>query len=259
MSVITAVILGLVQALGEFLPISSSAHLVLVPYFGAQSYQGVAFDTALHLATLLALITYFWRDLLSLTRAGLTAPRSDNGRLFWYIGLATVPAGLAGFLLQDTVETHFRSPLLIAAMLVIFACVLMYADKRKPALKRTVFALGPMMLIGCAQALALMPGVSRSGVTISAALLLGFGRAAGARISFLLSIPVIAGAAVLEFKDMPAANIDAPLAAGFLTALICGFLVIKFLMKFIQGHNFDVFVYYRWALGAAIIALYFGR
>jgi len=129
----------------------------------------------------------------------------------------------------------------------------------KPPSHKEIFTLGAMLLIGCAQALAIMPGVSRSGITITAALLLGFGRAKSAKISFLLSIPIITGAAVLKLKDIALADINAPLVAGFLTAMVFGWLVIKFLMKYIQTRSFDIFVWYRWALGAVIIALYFAR
>jgi len=261
MTILTAIILGLIQALGEFLPISSSAHLALFPYVVGEVYQGITFDVALHLATLIAVIAYFWRDLFNLARAGLTRPKTDDGRLFWYIGIATVPAAVFGYFARHAAEEAFRSPLLIALMLVIFAGVLMFADKynARRAEKKQVFTLAAMLLIGMAQALAVMPGVSRSGITISMALLLGYGRAAGARVSFLLSIPIIAGAAVLKLRHITLADIDTAFAAGFLTALVGGWLAIKFLMKYIQTHNFNIFVYYRWALGAAIIALYLLR
>jgi undecaprenyl-diphosphatase len=259
LSVCDAAFLGLIQALGEFLPVSSSAHLALFSFFTGGAYQGVTYDVALHFATLIAVIAYFWKDLLHLTVAGLSGPGIGEGRLFWYIGLATAPAAMAGFLFEEEAENIFRSPLLIAFMLAAFACLLLYADKRsaKRADKRTVFGLAPMLLIGCAQALALMPGVSRSGVTITAALLLGFGRGESARVSFLLAIPVIAGAVILKLRHINAADINAAFAAGFVTALICGWLVIKFLMKYIQTRGFGIFVYYRWVLAAAIAATYF--
>ncbi len=256
-----AVFLGILQALGEFLPISSSAHLALFPFFSGGVYQGLTYDVALHLATLIAVCAYFWKDLLKLVLNGLSKPKSEEGRQFWFIGLATIPAALAGYFLQDAAENVFRSPLMIAVMLMLFALFLFLADRYNSKLKsyKTYFPLAALMLIGCAQALAIMPGVSRSGATITAALLLGFSRAAGARISFLLSIPIIAGAAVLKLKDISLSEIDAPFMAGFFAAMICGWLVIKFLMKYIQSHSFDIFVYYRWVLGIVIIALYFLR
>ena len=259
MTVLQAIFLGVLQAAGEFLPISSSAHLALYSFFSGGVYQGLAFDVALHLATLMAVIAYFWKDIFNLTRAGLTRHKTDDGKLFWYIGLATVPAALFGYFAHDAAEHVFRNPLMIAAMLIIFAAALMFADRfnAKKQNRKEIFTLGIMMFIGCAQALAVMPGVSRSGVTITAALLLGFGRAQSARISFLLSIPMIAGAAVLELRHTAPADINAPLIAGFLAAMTGGWLVIKFLMKYIQTRNFDIFVWYRWALGAVITALYF--
>ena len=253
MTITTAIILGLLQALGEFLPISSSAHLVLFSFFTDGNYQGLTFDVLLHLATLIAVCAYFWKDLLVLTKKGLTEPKSEDGRLFWYIGLATVPAAVAGYFLEDLAENTFRAPWLLALTLIIFAILLFIADRKGKQNIKANLSLKIMLLIGCAQALALVPGVSRSGITITAALFLGLTRSLGAKISFLLSMPIIAGAAVLKISHLSLSQIDAPLIAGFLSALTCGFLVIKFLMKYIQKHNFDIFVYYRIALGLLIL------
>jgi undecaprenyl-diphosphatase len=197
----------------------------------------------LHLATLFAVVLYFRADLFCLCKAGFLAPKSADGRLFWLIGLATLPAAAAGYLFEDAAENIFRNPLLIAAALMIFALFLYQAD-RKADKTSSARALSwrVMLIIGFAQALAIMPGVSR---------------VEGARISFLLSIPIIFGAAVLQLKDISAQQLNAPLFAGFAAAFIVGWLVIKFLMKYIQSHNFNIFVYYRLALGALIIALYF--
>ena len=253
----TAFLLGLIQALGEFLPISSSAHLALWPFFAGTVYQGLTFDVLLHLATLIAVIAYFYKDLISLAKQGLTAPKSEEGRLFWFIGLATIPAALAGYFLDDLAENTFRNPLLIAGTLIIFALVLWWADSfNKKYQNRQKNPTGLILfLIGCAQALAIIPGVSRSGITISAALFLGLTRITSARISFLLSIPIIAGAAVLKLKDLTLNDITGPVILGFLTALIVGWLTIKFLMQFLTRHNFNIFVLYRIALGLLIFAL----
>ena len=253
MTITTAVILGLLQALGEFLPISSSAHLVLFSFFTNGNYQGLTFDVMLHLATLIAVCAYFWKDLLVLTKKGLSEPKSEEGRLFWYIGLATIPAAVAGYFLEDLAEKTFREPLVLALTLIAFALLLFIADRKGKQNIKDNLSLKIMMLIGCAQALALVPGVSRSGITITAALFLGLTRSLGAKISFLLSMPIIAGAAVLKIAHISPSDINAPLIAGFLSALIGGFLVIKFLMKYIQKHNFDIFVYYRIALGVLIL------
>lgn len=253
MTITTAIILGLLQALGEFLPISSSAHLVLFSFFTGKEYQGLTFDVLLHLATLIAVCAYFWKDLLVLTKKGLTEPKSEDGKLFWYIGLATIPAAVAGYFLEDLAENTFRAPHILACTLIIFAILLFIADRKAKQNIKDNLSLKIMMLIGCVQALALVPGVSRSGITITAALFLGLTRGLSARISFLLSMPIIAGAAVLKLSHISLSQIDAPLIAGFLSALVGGFLVIKFLMKYIQKHNFDIFVYYRIALGILIL------
>ena len=260
MTILGAVLLGLVQALGEFLPISSSAHLVLLPYFSGNTYQGLAFDVMLHAATLLAVLIYFANDWVVLIKNGLSHPKSKDGRVLWYLVAATIPAGLAGFLLNDWAENAFRNPLLIAACLALFACFLWIADKQTGAANGDpdIFT-APFMtvfLVGCAQALAIMPGVSRSGVTITAALFLGMSRQASARLSFLLSTPIIAGAALLEVTKLSAADFNAPLFWGFFSAFVGGLLVIGGLMKYIKTHSFDVFVYYRWVLAAAIVVFY---
>jgi len=257
MTILDAILLGLIQALGEFLPISSSAHLVLWPYFRGQLYQGLTFDVMLHAGTLLAVLIYFAKDWLTLFKDGFTRPTTEQGRQLWYLAAATIPAALAGFLLNDWAETVFRHPLSIAACLIIFACLLFCADHlAKQNVKGPVSFL-QIMLIGCAQMLAIMPGVSRSGITITAALLLGLSRPASARISFLLSTPIIAGAAALEITKLSAADFNGALLAGFLSAFIGALLVIGWLMKYIKTHTFNVFVYYRWLLGEAIIIFYF--
>lgn len=257
MTYTTAFLLGLIQALGEFLPISSSAHLALFPFFSGAVYQGLTFDVLLHFATLIAVIAYFYKDLITLTKQGLTAPESEEGRLFWFIGLATIPAAVAGYFLEDLAENTFRTPLFIACTLIFFALVLWAADFYNKKQGKNQKPTGLILfLIGCAQALAIMPGVSRSGITISMALFLGLTRVTSARISFLLSIPIIAGAAVLKLKDLTLSDINGPLLLGFFTALICGWLTIKFLMRFITNHNFNIFVYYRIVLGFLIFALY---
>lgn len=263
MSIFDAVLLGLVQALGEFLPISSSAHLVLLPYFRGQIYQGLAFDVMLHAATLLAVLIYFANDWAVLIKKGLSHPKSQEGRMLWYLAAATIPAGVAGIFLNHWAEDTFRNPLMIAGCLVIFACLLWIADKQTGAKRGDpdIFTVPftTIFLVGCAQALAIMPGVSRSGVTITAALFLGMSRQASARLSFLLSTPIIAGAALLEVTKLSATDFNAPLFWGFASSFLGGLLVIGGLMRYIKAHSFDVFVYYRWLLGAAIVAFYFIR
>lgn len=256
MTTFDAVLLGLLQALGEFLPISSSAHLVLLPFFRGAEYQGITFDVMMHLATLLAVILYFAKDWFTIIKDGLTRPASKEGKTLWLLALATIPAGLAGVLLQDWVETVFRSPLMIAACLMVFAVILWAADRKASGTDLSEINLKNLMIIGCAQALALMPGVSRSGITITAALFLGFSRSQSARISFLLSTPVIAGAAVLELTHLSWAEINAPLIWGFVSAFLGALVVIGCLMKYIKTHSFNVFVIYRLLLGLVIFGWY---
>lgn len=262
MTIFDAVLLGLLQALGEFLPISSSAHLVLLPYFRGQAYQGIAFDVMLHAATLLAVLLYFWKDWWVLLQQGLTHPTRREGKLLWYLAAATLPAAIAGFLLNDWAEHTFRSPLMIAGCLIAFACMLGWADHHnREAAPADIFDLSfkTILLIGCAQALAIMPGVSRSGITITAALFLGLARPTSARISFLLSAPIIAGAAILEAGKLAPADFNLPLLAGFITTFVAALFVIGGLMKYIKTHRFDVFVYYRILLGLFIIGFYFWK
>ena len=263
MTVFDAVLLGLLQALGEFLPISSSAHLVLLPYFRGMEYQGLAFDVILHAATLLAVLLYFAKDWFVLVKEGLTKPASKDGRMLWYLAAATVPAGIAGLFLKDTAEHAFRNPLMMAGCLMAFAGLLWWADRRAGDRAETtdIFSVPfkTVFLIGCAQALAIMPGVSRSGITITAALLLGLTRGVSARISFLLSAPIIAGAAAVEIGHLSAADFTAPLIWGFVSAFLGALVVIGCLMKYIKTHSFNVFVYYRLALGLVIIGFYFWK
>lgn len=261
MTILDAVGLGLLQALSEFLPISSSAHLVLLPYLRGQAYQGLAFDVMLHAATLGAVLLYFWRDWWVLLKQGLTAPKSRQGKMLWYLAAATVPAAVMGFLFNDWAEHTLRHPVCIAVNLIVFAALLFWADKKTKNQAADLFDVPfqTVFLIGCAQALALMPGVSRSGITITAALFLGLSRSMSARISFLLSAPIIAGAAVLEIGHLTPADFNEVLAAGFISAFIGAVLVIGGLMKYIKSHTFNVFVYYRWIVGATILAIYLWR
>lgn len=252
-----AILLGLLQALGEFLPISSSAHLVLLPFLRGQAYQGITFDVMLHLATLLAVLLYFAKDWYQIIEDGLIRPTTAQGKILWLLVIGTVPAALAGVLFHEQVETAFRNPVAIAVCLIIFAIILWIADRKATSAQTQNLTLKTALLIGCAQALALMPGVSRSGITITAALLLGFSRSQSARWSFLLSAPIIAGAAVLEITHLSIADINAPLLWGFVSAFIGALLVIGGFMKYIQKHTLNVFVLYRILLGLFIITWYF--
>jgi undecaprenyl-diphosphatase len=253
-----AIVLGFVQGLGEFLPISSSAHLVLVPWLFRWQDPGLTFDIALHLGTLVAVLLYFLKDWLRLLAAGTTAPRSSDGRLFWYLVIASVPGAAIGFLLEDKAETVFRTPLLIAFMLIVMGLVLYWADRRiahKVEVKEVSFATS--FLIGLSQALAIIPGVSRSGVTMSAGLFLGLTREAAARFSFLLSMPIILGAALVKVPEIVShpEMVTASFVAGMIVSCVTGILSIWFLLRYVQTKDFLPFVWYRLALGCIVIAV----
>lgn len=251
-----AALLGAVQGVGEFLPISSSAHLVLVPWFLGWRYEGLAFDVALHMGTLLAVVAYFWRDWLVLLRGGLSRRRTAEKRLFWCLVIATVPGAVLGYLLEDKAETVFREPLLIGIMLIVMGLLLYLADARAPAFK-CLEDVGPKesLWIGLSQALAIIPGVSRSGITMAAGRAAGLDREAAARFSFLMSTPIICGAGALQLPKLGPADLTASFFAGVATSALVGFLSIRFLLRYLTRHSFVIFVWYRFLLGLAVILL----
>lgn len=266
MSIGQAVAFGIVQGLGEFLPISSSAHLILLPWLLGWEDPGLAFDVALHLGTLIALAAYFWRDLLQLARALLLSiiERKVGGdperRLAWGIAIGSAPGAAAGFLLEHYAETAFRAPALIAWTLMVMGVILFVADRFCPRRKRLhELALADAFLIGVGQALAIVPGVSRSGATITAARTLGATREAAARFSFLLSAPIVFGAGLLKAPDMLAGGLDAPLAVGVLSSAVVGYLAIRYLLIYVRTRDYRIFVYYRLAVGLTVLALLAGR
>ncbi len=256
MTYLEAIILGIVQGLGEFLPISSSAHLIIVPYLLGWQYHGLTFDVALHLGTLVALLAFFWRDFMGLIKGGLTEGTSTtNGRLFWMILAASIPAAVFGYVFSEQIDTLFRESLvLIALVLALMGVVLWYVDNTGTK-KRDVQSLSwkDALLIGVAQALALFPGVSRSGATMSGGMLLGLTREAAARFSFLLSAPIVAAAAVFKLKDLTIGDVDGPFMVGVLTSAVVGYISIGFLLKFLQKGSLAVFALYR--IVVAIIVL----
>jgi undecaprenyl-diphosphatase len=254
------VILGLVQGLGEFLPISSSAHLVLVPWFFKWEDPGLTFDIALHLGTLIAVALYFWRDWLRLLTKGFTDTKSTDGKLFWYLVLATIPGAAIGYALEKQAETVFRNPLLIAFMLVLLGVILYWADQ-KSAKKTDVshITLKTSFLIGLSQALAIIPGVSRSGITMTTGLLLGMTREGAARFSFLLSAPIIFGAAAVKLPHIIAHPqlITNEFLTGMFVAAISGIASIGFLLRYVQTKTFLPFVWYRFILAALVVIVVF--
>ena len=255
-----ALFLALVQGLTEFLPISSSAHLVIPPLVLGWADQGLAFDVAVHVGTLMAVLFYYREDLLRMAdrwlRSLAGAPACDDSRLVWYLALATVPAGVVGFLAGDFIEINLRTLPVIATTTLLFGVLLGIADRRTMATEfgRTL-GLTMAILIGCAQVLALVPGVSRSGVTMTAALLLGMDRQASARFSFLLSIPIIASAGLLKVWELVdgAAAVDwVSLGLGALVSGLAAYFCIAIFLRLLNRVGFMPFVYYRIVLAAIL-------
>jgi undecaprenyl-diphosphatase len=261
-------VLGVVQGLGEFLPISSSAHLIIVPWLFGWRDPGLNFDIALHWGTLAAVLAYFRSDVGLLIRGFWRSlfPSSRDfqndlpQRMSWLLVLASVPGAIFGKLLDEKAESLLRSPLLIAATLGGFGIVLLVADRygrREKGLDRIRWL--DALLIGFSQALAIVPGISRSGATIAAGLGLGFQRESAARFSFLMSIPIIFGAGIIKLKHFHEGMSYADLAVGFLASAIFGFFSIKYFLRFIARHDFRPFVWYRLALAALILMVFFSR
>lgn len=260
MDLFQAIVLGIVQGLGEFLPISSSAHLVLIPWLAGWPYAGLTFDVALHVGTLFAVIAFFWRDWLVLINDGLRAKKTVQGKLFWYIVLGTIPGALVGYLLEDQAETIFRNPLLIGIMLMIMGVILHLADTRSLAIKKLEeVGLREGLIIGISQALAIIPGVSRSGVTMTAGRLMGLTRETSARFSFLLSTPIVAGAGLKKLTEISVGDINAAFIVGIAVSAVVGFLSIKFLLNYLAQRSYSIFVWYRLFAGLVVILVYFIR
>ncbi len=267
MTTLHAIVLGILQGLGEFLPISSSGHLIVVPWLFGWPDSGLSFDVALHLGTLVAVAAAFWRDWLRLLTAFFRALPSGrvlqdrDARLLVYLALATIPGALTGLLLERWAETVFRAPGLVAVMMALLGVVLWIADRRaEHATKGEDVSLRDALIIGLAQALAIVPGTSRSGATISAALLLGLRREPAARFSFLLALPITAGAALLKVPHLFRAGGETPqVLAGMAAAAVFGFLAIRFLLSYVRTKNYEPFVIYRFAFAVLVWAVLFLR
>jgi undecaprenyl-diphosphatase len=262
-----AIVLGIVQGLTEFLPISSSGHLRIVPAFAGWDDPGAAFTAVIQLGTMAAVVLYFRHDLLRIARAWLAslrdpARRSElDARLGWYLILATIPISILGLAFKDQIENGARDLYLIGTTLIVLGLVLLYAE-RVARRDRAIVTITrrDAIVIGCAQALALIPGVSRSGATITAGLFLGFDRVAAARFSFLLSIPAVVLSGLFELKGVVDGSAEGavgvgPTAVATLLAFVVGYASIAFLLKFLTTHTTGVFVAYRVVLGAAVLVL----
>lgn len=269
MPILHAIVLGLVQGLSEFLPISSSGHLILVPWlFGWDDFQGdesvkKAFDVALHIGTLIAVVGYFRRDLVVYIREGVRLvvqrrrPTTVDGKIAWLLVLATVPAALVGAVFEDQIDEQLGEPWIIAVSLIVFGLVLWWADRLAGHRKVEQFSARDALVVGAAQALALNPGTSRSGITITAARRIGFDRDAAARLSFLMSLPVIAGAVVLKVGKLIVDGIPdglvAPMLVGIATSAVSGWFAVWGTMRLIRTRSFTPFVVYRVLAGAFVL------
>lgn len=259
MSVFQALIYGVVQGITEFLPVSSTAHLDLLPWIVGWKEPGNVFDVALHFGTALAVIVFFFKDWIRLISSGFTKPKSQYGKLFWFLVIATVPGSAAGVLL-DKYMNNF-SPLLTGTLLIVMGAVLYACDKvGKSSVHLESMGLGRSVIVGVAQVLAIIPGVSRSGITMSVGRAAGVDRAGIAKFTFLLSTPIILGDALFHAKDLPGVPIDIlPFAVSVVTAAVVGMLAIKFLLDYLKTRSFLIFTAYRFLLGAFVIALFFIR
>jgi len=262
MSAFQAFVLGAVQGLGEFLPISSSGHLIVVPWLLGWPMQSLAFDVALHVGTLAAVLYAFLGDWLRLVGSGLRCAlrgrpfAEPDARQLWLIALASIPGAIAGLLLDEWAETTFRSPLLVACTMSVMGGLLLFADRRAGATGSSHVALAHALIIGCAQALAIVPGVSRSGATITAALLLGYARPDAARFSFLLATPITAGAALVKVPKLFAAGAPSAVWVGMASAAVFGFLAIRLLLGYVRTKDYRPFAYYRFAVTLLVLAVY---
>lgn len=258
MEIYQAIILGIVQGLTELLPISSSAHLTIIPWIFNWNIPE-AFDVALHFGTLLAIVLYFFKDWMELIKGGykyvVKKEKTVQGRMFWYIVLATIPGGIVGYLLDHFLNGVLNRPIIIAIALIVMGIILYVVDKNaKSKVKYEEMTLKQTFLIGVSQALAFIPGVSRSGITITTARAMGVTREAAAKYTFLLSTPIVFAATVLKFKDFV---FNLPFIVGVVSSFIVGLLVIKFLLKYLQKGSFKAFAIYRVIAGIVIILITF--
>ncbi len=261
MTLLQALILGIVQGLSEFLPISSSAHLALTPWVFGWEPPGLAFDVALHLGTLIALLWYFRMEWVSLTKAffAILAKRrieTDSQRRVAFVIVATIPGAIAGYLLQDYARSIFRTPALTGVMLIVMGALLWAVDRAaRQDRKIASMTWRDAIVVGLAQMFAIVPGVSRSGSTITAGRALGLDREAAAVFSFLLSLPIITAAVVFEGRHAIESGITAPIVVGVVASAVSGWLAISVLLKFISRSSYGVFAVYRFIVGAAVLAL----
>ena len=268
MDILQAIIIGLVQGLTEFLPVSSSAHLIFAQQALGLTDVGLAFDVLLHAGTLVAVVIYFFDDIVNMIKGFLLSlidlkegkfipeiKRDPYKKLAWLTIIATIPVGVVGILFNDLVEEMFTGLTIPAFLLLITGCLL-YASQRMNSGRIDVTKIGikEALFMGCGQALAVLPGLSRSGTTIAAGLFAGLDKEFAAKFSFILSIPAILGAAVFQLKDLSGGNIEiGACIAGFVVAVISGYLAISVLLKIVREKSLDIFAYYCWIVGIIVL------
>ena len=268
MDIFQAIIIGLVQGLTEFLPVSSSAHLIFAQQALGVSEVGLAFDVLMHVGTLVAVIVYFFNDIVNMIKGFLLSlvdlkngnfigeiKKDPYKKLAWLTILATIPVGVVGVLFNDVIESMFKGLTIPAFLLLITGCLL-YASQRMNSGRIDVrnISLKEAIIMGCGQALAILPGLSRSGTTIAAGLFAGLDKEFAAKFSFILSIPAILGAAVFQLKDLSGGSIEiGACIAGFVVAIISGYLAISVLLKIVREKSLDIFSYYCWIVGIIVL------
>ena len=264
MEIIKSIVLGIIQGIGEFLPISSSAHLILVPYLFGWSSHSMSFDIALHFGTLLAILAvfffFFWELIIGAYNKVTKGKESLNNRMFWYLIIATIPGAIFGFILSDTIEEKLRPMIWPIALLLAIMGILIFlgdrwADKHyRIETEFKYISLTQAIIIGLSQALAVIPGFSRSGTTILAARLTGLSKTAATKFTFLLSVPIIAGATILKLPEL---TINIETIIGVTVSFIVGLFSIKFLLNYVKKHDFSVFAVYRVIFAIIILVKYF--
>ena len=268
MDILQAIIIGLVQGLTEFLPVSSSAHLIFAQQALGVTDVGLAFDVLLHVGTLLAVLIYFFSDIVEMIKGFLLSlidlkegkfipeiKKDPYKKLAWLTILATIPVGVVGILFNDAVEELFTGLTVPAFLLLITGCLL-YVSQRmnRGSIDVTNLSVKEALFMGCGQAIAVLPGLSRSGTTIAAGLFAGLDKEFAAKFSFILSIPAILGAAVFQLKDLSGGNVDLlACLAGFLVAVISGYFAISVLLKIVREKSLDIFAYYCWIVGIIVL------
>ena len=268
LELLQAIILGIVQGLTEFLPVSSSGHLLLGQYFLGldQNRFGLSFDVALHMGTLIAVVSYFWRDLIRMVRAFLRSfayrdlKNDPDQRLAYLVIASAAPAALIGFLFGDFFEDTVRSPWVVVFNFILVGVLFIVGEAVGTRTRRaSKLGFGEAVSIGLAQSMALVPGVSRSGATITLGLLLGLRREEAAKFSFLMSVPIIAGAGSLKVAQVIAAGMDMQqivlFVVGFGTSAAIGYVTIRFLLNYLTNHSLRAFAYYRFGIAAVVIVL----